>query len=222
MRLISPKQQQILDFVRKTMERSSSAPSYREIGEHFGIAAPSVLDHLRALARKGQLEILPGIARGIRLVERKDEFRYRDDLLPLIGRVAAGPPVLATDEIDDTFRIDPRLFHPRPAYLRKVVGTSMIDMGIQDGDLIGVHPTPVAENNQIVVAKLFNRGGIELTVKKYRRKGNTIQLLPRNVALAPIVIELKESDDPDVEGDQQIEIEGLYCGHIHPGRRINS
>ncbi|HVT37251.1 MAG TPA: transcriptional repressor LexA [Nevskiaceae bacterium] len=201
---LTPRQAEVLRFIRQFAVQHGMAPSRADIAEAFKVTRKAAHDWLHILAKKGELTLHPGRARGVRLPPVKP---MRDPtLLPLVGRVAAGPPVLSTDEVDDWLRIDPALFHPRPDYLRKVHGDSMIEMGIQDGDLLAVHAQPDADSGQVIVAKLFRDGEPEITVKKYRRRGHHVQLLPRNAALAPIDIDLTQ---------EEFEIEGLYCGHIH-------
>lgn len=205
---LTDRQAAILDFISRKIAREEVPPTREEIALAFGFNRAAADQHLRAIAAKGYLELLPGSARGIRLAA--ETRRAMDEtLLPLVGRVAAGPPLLSTADVDDHYQVDPRLFRPQAHYLRRVAGDSMIDMGIQDGDLIGVHQTPAAENGQVVVAKLFRSAEPEITVKVFRRRGEVVRLLPRNAALEPIVVDLRE---------EEFEIEGLYCGHIHPGR----
>jgi repressor LexA len=205
---LTDRQAAILDFIRRKLAVGDAPPTREEIALAFGFNRAAADQHLRAIAQKGHISLLPGSSRGIRLAE--EARRAMDEtLLPLVGRVAAGPPVLATGEVDDHYQVDPRLFRPQAHYLRRVKGDSMIEMGIQDGDLVGVHQTPTAENGQVVVAKLFRKAGPEITVKVFRRRGDVVRLLPRNAALEPIVVDLRE---------EEFEIEGLYCGHIHPGR----
>ena len=201
---LTPRQAEVLRFIRQFAAEHGIAPTRSDIAAAFKVTRKAAHDWLHVLAKKGELTLRPGAARGLRLPPLKTA--HNPFLLPLIGRVAAGPPVLSTDEVDDWLRIDPALFHPRPDYLRRVSGDSMIEMGIADGDWLAVHAQPDADNGQVVVAKLFRSGEPEITVKKYRRRGNVVQLLPRNAALEPIVVNLDE---------EEFEIEGLYCGHIH-------
>jgi repressor LexA len=214
--MLTPRQQQVVDFLRHYQAEHRMPPTQAEIAAEFGFTQKAAGLHLHAIARKGVLEVRRDIPRGIRLA---DAYRPANDeaYLPLVGRVAAGPPVLAADEVDELVPIAPSMFHPRADFLRRVVGDSMIDMGIQNGDLIGVKQTPEAENGQVVVAKIFQREGITLTVKRYKRSGNTIYLIPRNEQLKTLVIELEAFDEAD-QREPQFEIEGLYCGHFHPHR----
>jgi repressor LexA len=203
---LTPRQAEVLKFVRSFATEHGIAPTRSDIALAFKVTRKAAHDWLHVLAKKGELTLLPGSARGLRLHTKKLAPEHDPYLLPLIGRVAAGPPLLSTDEADDWLRLDPGLFHPRPHYLRRVSGDSMIDMGIFDGDLVAVRGQPVADNGQVVVAKLFRGPEPEITVKQYRRRGNQVQLLPRNAALEPIVVNLAE---------EAFEIEGIYCGHIH-------
>jgi len=154
-------------------------------------------DHLRALERKGVVELIPGTSRGIRL---KDSLREQLGL-PLVGRVAAGQPILAEEHIEARYQVDPELFKKQPHFLLRVCGMSMRDAGILDGDLVAVHRTPEVRNRQIVVARLEN----EVTVKRYRQEGHRVWLLPENPDFAPIQVDLKE---------QELTIEGVVVGVV--------
>lgn len=164
---LTPRQRQILDFIRERLEEDGMPPTRAEIAQALGFkSANAAEEHLRALQRKGAIDLLPGASRGIQL---KDTMR--DQLgLPLIGRVAAGRPILAEENIESRFQVDPKLFHPKPHYLLKVQGMSMKDIGILDGDLVAVHRTPEVRNRQIVVARIEN----EVTVKRYRQEGSVV------------------------------------------------
>ena len=167
-------------------------PTRAEIAEALGFRSSNASeDHLRALARKGAIELVPGASRGIRL---KDSLRDQMGL-PLVGRVAAGQPILAQEHIEAHYQIDPSLFHPKPHYLLKVQGMSMKDAGILDGDLVAVHRTPEVRNRQIIVARLED----EVTVKRYRQDGSVVWLLPENPDFEPIGVDLKE-DSVVIEG----------------------
>jgi repressor LexA len=157
---LTPRQREILDFIRSTLEVLGAPPTRAEICGAFGFASPTAAeDHLRALAKKGAIVLEPGSARGIRLVEQLG--------LPLIGSVAAGSPLLAVENQLGRVKLDGRMFNPPADYLLKVRGNSMADAGILDGDLLAVHRTPEARSGQIVVARL----GDEVTVKRLRRRG---------------------------------------------------
>ncbi len=198
---LTHRQQQILDFVSERMERDGLPPTWAEIAEAFGFSqARSARKHLQALEAKGVLSLLPGKARGIRLNTAARPARADLITLPILGRVAAGAPIGADADYQGQQVFDRATFFPQPDYLLRVKGDSMRDDGILDGDLIAVHRTPVAENNQIVVARLDG----EITVKRLKRSKQQILLLPRNPDYAPIV----------VPADADFAIEGLYCGLV--------
>ena len=194
---LTRRQQQILDLIRKTIEQTGMPPTRADICEFFGFRSPTAAeDHLRALDRKGYIELLPGRSRGIRLV-------LEDALsgLPLVGRVAAGAPVLAEQNVEDYFDIDAARFQPRADYLLRVRGDSMKDIGILDHDLLAVHSIREALNGQIVVARL----GDEVTVKRFRKRGNRVTLEAENPDFADIRIDL---------GETEFAIEGLGVGVV--------
>jgi len=161
-------------------------PTRAEIAQGLGFSTPSSAeDHLQALEKKGAIEILPGSARGLRL---KDIPGVPvQGMLPLVGRVAAGNPILATQHIEAHYRVDPALFTPRADYLLRVRGSSMRDAGILDGDLLAVHKVAEARQGQIVVARLDD----EVTVKRFKRRAHEITLLPENADFAPIVVDTR-------------------------------
>ena len=193
---LTPRQSQVLHLIRQTMRETGMPPTRAEIAAHLGFRSPNAAEeHLRALARKGCLELLPGSSRGIRL---KDTMREQLGL-PLVGRVAAGRPILAEEHIVDRLDIDPGVFQPRQHYLLKVVGMSMKDAGILDGDLVAVHRTAEVRNRQIVVARLEN----EVTVKRYRQQGSIAWLLPENPDFDPIRVDLQK---------EPLLIEGVVVG----------
>jgi repressor LexA len=192
--LLTRRQAEILELIRESVVAQGYPPTRAEIAEAFGFRSPNAAEeHLKALARKGVIELLPGASRGIRLLEAGG--------LPVVGRVAAGNPILAEEHIEDYYNMDAGLFHPRADYLLRVRGASMRDAGILDGDLLAVHHTPEAQNGQIVVARLED----EVTVKRFRRRGNQVQLLPENPDFLPIEVDLQE---------QSLAIEGLGVGII--------
>ncbi len=177
-------------------------PTRAEIARELGFRSPNAAeDHLRALARKGVIALVPGASRGIQL---KDTIREQMGL-PLIGRVAAGKPIFSEENFEARLQIDPGLFQPRPHYLLKVTGMSMKDAGILDGDLVAVHRTPDVRSRQIVVARLEN----EVTVKRYRQEGSVVWLLPENSDFEPIRVDLKEKD---------LLIEGIVVGVLRRGK----
>jgi repressor LexA len=199
MRPLTARQAEILALIQDFMESSGFPPTRAEIAEKLGFkSANAAEEHLRALERKGILDILPGASRGIQLKQAGLPG------LPLIGRVAAGSPILAEENVKSRHKIDPALFSPQADYLLKVKGDSMINIGIMDGDLLAVHKTSDARSGQVVVARIDN----EVTVKRLKRKGNAIELLPENDSLSPIPV------DPSVN---DFAIEGLAVGVIRQG-----
>jgi len=201
---LTARQREILDFVRSRMRIDGMPPTRAEIVEHFGFASPNAAQcHLRALAAHGAIELRPGTARGIVLREAHATPPDGDALtVPLIGRVAAGTPLLALVNRDDELHIDAGLFRPRPDYALRVHGESMTGAGIEDGDLLLVHATPQARPGQIVVARIDD----EVTVKRYRvRAGN-------------VVLAAENPDHPDIQvtAASEFAIEGLAVGTIRP------
>ncbi|MGH8258983.1 MAG: transcriptional repressor LexA, partial [Steroidobacteraceae bacterium] len=176
---LTSRQSQILRLIQRFIAETGMPPTRAEIARELGFrSANAAEDHLRALARKGVIALIPGTSRGIQL---KDTIREQMGL-PLIGRVAAGKPILAEENIEARLQIDPAVFQPRPHYLLKVTGMSMKDAGILDGDLVAVHRTSEVRSRQIVVARLEN----EVTVKRYRQEGSVVWLLPENEDFDPI------------------------------------
>ncbi|MGC4028068.1 MAG: transcriptional repressor LexA [Steroidobacteraceae bacterium] len=201
---LTPRQTEILRLIRRSVQETGMPPTRQEIADELGFrSANAAEEHLRALARKGAITLLPGSSRGIQL---KDTLREQMGL-PLIGRVAAGSPILAEQNIEDHLTIDPSIFHPQPHYLLKVVGMSMKDAGILDGDLVAVHRTPNVRNRQIIVARLEN----EVTVKRYRQEGPIAWLLPENEEFEPIKVDLKQ---------QSMLIEGVVVGVVRRGKGL--
>ena len=201
---LTPRQTEILRLIQRSIQETGMPPTRKEIASELGFrSANAAEDHLRALARKGVISLLPGASRGIQL---KDTLREQMGL-PLIGRVAAGRPIMSEENIEGRLQIDPDVFHVRPHYLLKVVGMSMKDAGILDGDLVAVHRTPEVRNRQIVVARLEN----EVTVKRYRQEGSIAWLLPENDAFEPIKVDLKEQD---------LLIEGVVVGVVRQGKGL--
>lgn len=198
---LTPRQSQILNMIQEFIAEYGMPPTRAEIARELGFkSANAAEDHLRALQRKGVLELIPGASRGIQL---KDSLR--DQLgLPLVGRVAAGSPILAEEHIETHYRMDPALFNPKPHYLLRVQGMSMKDAGILDGDLVAVHRTPEVRSRQIVVARVED----EVTVKRYRQDGAMVWLLPENEEFEPIKVDLSE---------QAMVIEGVVVGVIRDG-----
>lgn len=200
---LTARQQEILDWIRRHLETTGMPPTRAEIAAGLGFrTASSAEDHLRALARKGALELLPGASRGLRL---KEAMELPGTGLPLVGRVAAGHPILAAEHIERHVRIEPSLFAPVADYLLRVRGTSMKDAGILDGDLIAVHRTSDARSGQIVVARL----GDEVTVKRLKRQGAQVVLVAENPDFAPIIVDGKRD---------AFAIEGIGVGVIRATR----
>jgi repressor LexA len=201
MRELTPRQKQILELIQDVIYETGMPPTRAEIASELGFkSANAAEEHLRALQRKGVLDLIPGASRGIQL---KDSLRDQMGL-PLVGRVAAGSPILAEEHIETHYRIDPQLFNPKPHYLLRVQGMSMRDAGILDGDLVAVHRTPEVRSRQIIVARLDD----EVTVKRYRQTGSVVSLLPENEDFEPIIVDLKE---------QALVIEGVVVGVIRDG-----
>ena len=191
---LTARQQEILQLIRDTVEHEGRPPTRAEICTAFGFRSPNAAEtHLRALAAKGVIALEEGRARGIRLMEALG--------LPLIGRVAAGSPILAAEHVEGRYQIDPGLFSPRADYLLKVRGQSMRDAGILDGDLLAVHRTTEARDGQIVVARVED----DVTVKRLSRKGSLVELLPANPDFQPIVVDTRNTP---------LEIEGLAVALI--------
>jgi repressor LexA len=205
MRELTPRQKQILELIQDVIYETGMPPTRAEIAAELGFkSANAAEEHLRALQRKGVLDLIPGASRGIQL---KDSLRDQMGL-PLVGRVAAGSPILAEEHIETHYRIDPQLFNPKPHYLLRVQGMSMKDAGILDGDLVAVHRTPEVRSRQIIVARLDD----EVTVKRYRQNGSIVSLLPENEDFEPIIVDLQE---------QELIIEGVVVGIIRDGLSLH-
>ncbi len=205
MRPLTPRQKQIVEVIQDFIDETGMPPTRAEIARQLGFkSANAAEEHLRALQKKGVLELMPGASRGIRL---KDSLREQMGL-PLIGRVAAGSPILAEEHIETHYRMDPAFFDPKPHYLLRVYGMSMKNVGILDGDLVAVHRTPEVRSRQIVVARIDD----EVTVKRYSQKGSIVKLLPENEDFEPILVDLKE---------QSMVIEGVVVGVIRDGMPLH-
>jgi len=206
---LTARQQEILDWIRRRLEATGMPPTRAEIAAGLGFStASSAEDHLRALAKKGAIELLPGASRGLRL---RDLPELPGLGLPLVGRVAAGHPILAAEHIETHVRLDPALFSPRADYLLRVRGASMKDAGILDGDLLAVHRSAEARSGQIVVARLGGPGGDEVTVKRLKRRGGQVLLVAENPEFAPIVVE---------SGRDALVIEGIGVGLFRSGKAL--
>ena len=205
---LTDRQSEILKLIRELMEVSGYPPTRAEIAERMGFKSVNAAEqHLRALERKGALEILQGASRGLRVKDRPGGRAGRLMELPVVGRVAAGSPILAEQHLQGRYHVDPNLFTPRADYLLRVRGMSMRDAGILEGDLLAVHRTPEARTGQVVVARLAD----EVTVKRYRRRGHSVQLLPENPEFEPIEVDLRR--DP-------LTIEGVAVGVIRNGKSL--
>ena len=199
---LTSRQSEVLSFIREFLEETGMPPTRAEIATKLGFRSPNAAEeHLRALQRKGAIELIPGASRGIQL---KDVLKEQIGL-PLVGKVAAGNPILAAEHIEDHLRIDPSMFDPVAHYLLRVEGMSMKDAGILDGDLVAVHRTPNVRSRQIIVARLED----EVTVKRYRQEGRTVWLLPENEDFVPIEVDLDK---------QHLVIEGVVVGLLRNGR----
>ena len=205
---LTKRQNEILNFISNHIDSIGFPPTRNELSRHFGFRSPNAAEsHLRALQHKNMIRIEAGRSRGITLTALSRSYLPPSTTLrsplPLVGRVAAGSPVLAQENIEDEYKLDPALFSSRPDYLLRVEGDSMRDAGILDGDLLAVHRTPEAQNGQIVVARLDD----EVTVKRFKRNGYQVSLLPENPAFQPIRVDLRQ---------QELVIEGLGVGVIRP------
>jgi len=219
MRDLTARQQEILALIKQHIADTGFPPTRAEIADQLGFRSPNAAEeHLKALARKGVIELTSGASRGIRLKllpnfdPASDRGGFSSPVqialsLPLVGRVAAGSPILAQEHIEASFAIDPNLFQARPDYLLKVRGLSMRDAGILEGDLLAVRQATEARNGQIVVARIDG----DVTVKRFRRRGHTIELLPENPDFEPIVVD-------DRTGD--FALEGIGVGLVRSGKSL--
>ncbi|NKQ12796.1 transcriptional repressor LexA [Pseudomonas sp. SST3] len=197
---LTPRQSEILAFIKRCLEDNGYPPTRAEIAQELGFKSPNAAEeHLKALARKGAIEMTPGASRGIRIPGF--EPAAEESGLPVIGRVAAGAPILAQQNVEDSCQINPSFFQPKADYLLRVQGMSMKDIGIFDGDLLAVHTTREARNGQVVVARIDD----EVTVKRFKREGSKVWLLAENPEFSPIEVDLER---------QELIIEGLSVGVI--------
>jgi repressor LexA len=197
---LTPRQAEILKLIEQYTERAGFPPTRSEICQAMGFRSPNAAEeHLKALARKGVIEMIPGASRGIRLKQEPG--------VPVIGRVAAGAPILAAEHVEARFQLDPKLFTPGADYLLKVRGASMRDAGILEGDLLAVHRTNEFRSGQIVVARLHD----EVTVKRIRKNRDKVELIPENPAYTTRVVDLRR---------ETLEIEGIAVGIIRNGRPL--
>jgi len=197
---LTKRQTEVLECIRQHIEDTGYPPTRADIARDLGFkSANAAEEHLKALARKGAIEIIPGTSRGIRIPDMEPDLG-----LPVVGQVAAGSPILAQQHIEDHCTISADFFYPRADYLLKVKGDSMKDVGIMDGDLLAVHQCQEARDGQIVVARIEE----EVTVKRLKKQGHTVYLIAENEAYDPIVVDLTEHD---------LTIEGLGVGVIRRG-----
>ncbi len=202
MRPLTPRQTEVLELIKTTMAETGMPPTRAEIALQLGFkSANAAEEHLKALARKGVIEMLPGRSRGIRLNIDAEAQNEEEEGLPLIGRVAAGEPVLAQEHIEAHYKVDPALFHPHADFLLRVDGMSMKDIGILDGDLLAVHRTTDVHNGQVVVARVDE----DVTVKRLEKKGREVLLHAENDEFEPIRVDL---------ASQPFNIEGIAVGVI--------
>src|SRR5205809_7493210 len=204
---LTDRQAEILRLVRQLTEVSGYPPTRAEIAGRMGFRSVNAAEqHLRALEKKGAIEISSGASRGLRVGDGRGSNRAGKLLeLPVIGRVAAGAPILAEENVQGRYQVDPNLFTPRADYLLRVRGLSMRDAGILEGDLLAVHRTEEARSGQVVVARL----GDEVTVKRFRRRGDAVQLVPENPDFEVIEVDVRS---------EPLAIEGIAVGVIRNGK----
>lgn len=209
MEALTDRQSEVLRLIRELTEVSGYPPTRAEIAEKMGFRSVNAAEqHLRALEKKGAIDISSGASRGIRVRDARSGGKLGRLLeLPVIGRVAAGAPILAEENIQARYQLDPNLFTPRADYLLRVRGMSMRDAGILEGDLVAVHKTPEARSGQIVIARL----GDEVTVKRLRRRGHSVQLEPENPEFEPIEVDARS---------EALVIEGIAVGVIRNGKSL--
>jgi len=200
MKPLTPRQQQVFDLIKSKIDETGMPPTRAEIARKLGFrSANAAEEHLKALARKQAIEIVPGASRGIRiLLEAANE---EEQGLPLIGRVAAGEPILAQEHVESHYQVDPNMFRPHADFLLRVHGESMKDIGILDGDLLAVHKTQDVRNGQVVVARVED----DVTVKRLERRGSKVLLHAENEEFSPIEVDLT---------CQNLSIEGIAVGII--------
>ena len=199
---LTTRQAEILTLIHDHMTDTGMPPTRAEISRQLGFRSTNAAEeHLRALERKGAIELIPGTSRGIRIKHHMENEIREASGLPLVGRVAAGQPILAQEHIEARYQVDPNLFRPKPHYLLQVHGMSMRNAGILDQDLVAVHRTPDVRHNQIIVARLEE----EVTVKRYRQKGKHVWLMPENEDFEPIKVDLEH---------ESLTIEGIVVGVI--------
>lgn len=197
MEALTRRQNQILKMIQRTVEKTGSAPTRAEIAAHYGFSSVNAAEqHLRALERKEVIALIPDRSRGIRLLVESG--------LPVVGRVAAGSPVLAEEHIDGHFDLNPRIFQRKAHYLLRVTGMSMRDAGIHDGDLVAVHRTPELRDGQIAVVRVDD----EVTVKRYKTRGRNVWLYPENPEFKPLRVDTSK---------HTVVVEGVVVGVLRVG-----
>lgn len=202
MRPLTPRQAEILELIKRNIADTGMPPTRAEIARRLGFkSANAAEEHLKALAKKGCIEIMPGTSRGIKLTQEDEPEELG---LPLIGQVAAGEPILAQEHVEQHYQVDPNMFRPSADFLLRVRGDSMKNIGILEGDLLAVHKVEQARNGQVVVARVED----DVTVKRFEKKGNTVYLHAENEEYSPIVVDLT---------NQSLSIEGLAVGVIRNG-----
>lgn len=200
MKPLTPRQAEILQLIKTNINETGMPPTRAEIATILGFKSPNAAEeHLKALARKGAIQIMPGTSRGIRLVAANENNVELG--LPLVGKVAAGTPILAQEHVESRYQVDPSLFKPNADFLLRVEGESMKDIGIMDGDLLAVHKTTQVRNGQVVVARVED----DVTVKRFEQKGSLVQLHAENAEFSPIKVDLNSTP---------FEIEGIAVGVI--------
>ena len=205
MRPLTERQQQIYDLIKENIQTTGMPPTRAEIAQKLGFrSANAAEEHLKALAKKGAIEMIAGSSRGIRLLLEQPDDSNELEGLPLIGKVAAGSPILAQEHIESHYQVSPSLFKPQADFLLRVEGMSMRDIGILDGDLLAVHKTQNVKNGQVVVARIDD----EVTVKRLSQKGRHVKLLAENPEFSPIDVDLEQ---------QSFAIEGIAVGIIRNG-----
>lgn len=202
MRPLTPRQAEVLQLIKDYQVKTGMPPTRAEIAQQLGFkSANAAEEHLKALAKKGAIEMLPGTSRGIRLLGEEEPEQLG---LPLIGKVAAGQPILAAEHVQQHYQIDATMFKPAADFLLQVQGMSMQNIGILDGDLLAVHKTSQVETGQVIVARVDD----EVTVKRFQRDGHTVFLHPENADFSVIKVDLRQ---------QHFAIEGLAVGVIRKG-----
>ncbi len=202
MKPLTQRQQQVFDLIKAKIDQTGMPPTRAEIARELGFrSANAAEEHLKALARKEAIEIIPGASRGIRILLQDDAANEEDGGLPLIGQVAAGEPILAQEHVEAHYQVDPSMFKPQADFLLRVQGESMKDIGIMDGDLLAVHKTQDVRDGQVVVARVED----DVTVKRLERKGSKVLLHAENEEFSPIKVDLTY---------QQMAIEGIAVGII--------